>query len=88
MIKSTTQLTMTNPFDHNNCRFSIFVALSIIGIYNCLNLPKKLFIIQNKEIYQFFFCFYSHSICTHLNSLHNHLHTVVVLCSPSMNFTL
>ena len=48
MIKSPTPLTMTNPFDIITIGLA-FCSIIIVGIYQYLNLPKKIPIIQNKE---------------------------------------
>ena len=48
MIKSTTQLTMTNPFDIITIGLA-FCSIIIVGIYQYLKIPKKIPILQIKS---------------------------------------
>ena len=47
MIKSPTPLTMTNPFDIITIGLA-FCSIIIVGIYQYVNLPKKIPIIRIK----------------------------------------
>ena len=51
MIKSTTQLTMTNPFDTITIGLA-FCSIIIVGIYQYINLPKKIPILRIKTALQ------------------------------------